>query len=347
MLVLCVIYDTFGISSISRKNLRDILTGILVGLICIAVMLNPWSLERGLYFDTRWVLLSLCGLYFGFIPTAIAVVFAGALRLYQGGPGGIIGTVVIVSTACVGLAWGYWKDKQGKQLNCLQLYAFGLVVQLTMLSCMFLFPAELRNTILKKIALPILLIYPVLTTIIGLILKKQEDRRATDKELRYSTSLATAALESSPDGLLIVDLEGKIVRWNQKFIDFWQVPAKLLEPPFEDAPVLAHVVAQMANPDEFLAKVNELYRNPEKSSKDTLYLADGRIFDRYSQSQRVDNDIVGRFWSFCDVTERRKNEDALSSSERFLKTVIDSEPECIKLLDIDGNLIMIDRKSVV
>ena len=186
MLILCVIYDTFSIYSIPKKNVRDCLTGVLVGLICIAVMLNPWSLEKGLYFDTRWVLLSLSGLYFGLIPTAVAVVIAGAFRLYQGGPGGVIGTVVIVVTAFVGIAWNYCKENRNKPLSWFQLYIFGVVVQLAMLSCMFLFPADMRNSILKKIALPILLIYPILTTIIGLILKKQEDRRANDNELAES-----------------------------------------------------------------------------------------------------------------------------------------------------------------
>ncbi len=158
MLILCVIYDTFSIYSISKKSLRDCLTGVLVGLICIAVMLNPWTLERGLYFDTRWVLLSLSGLYFGLIPTVIAVIFAGALRLYQGGPGGVVGTVVIVVTAFVGIAWNHWKGNRNKPLSWGQLYVFGVVVQLSMLSCMFLFPAYMRNSILKKIALPILLV---------------------------------------------------------------------------------------------------------------------------------------------------------------------------------------------
>ncbi|MDD5105532.1 MAG: response regulator [Desulfuromonadaceae bacterium] len=140
-------------------------------------------------------------------------------------------------------------------------------------------------------------------------MKKQEERRIADQELLYSTSLATAALESTPDGILIVDRGGKIARWNQKFIDIWHVPAALLEPPFEDAPVLEHVVAQMSRPDEFIAKVTYLYQHPEESSADTLCLADGRIFDRYSQPQKVGDEIVGRFWSFHDITERKRAED--------------------------------------
>jgi PAS domain S-box-containing protein len=317
MLVLCVLYDTFSIYSIPGKNLRESLTGILVGFICIAVMLNPWSLERGLYFDTRWVLLSLCGFYFGLVPTLYAVVIAGAFRLYQGGPGGIVGTVVIVTTACAGLAWKQWQDKRDKPINLLQLYIFGVFVQLVMLSCMFIFPVELRNNIFKKAALPILLIYPILTTIIGLILKKQEARRIADRELLYSTSLASAALESSPDGILIVSRDGKITRWNQKFIELWHVPLPLLDKP-SNAHLREHVASQMTNPEEFLEKVAELYEHPEKTSVDTLYLADGRIFFRHSQPQRVGNEIVGRFWSFHDITERKSAEEERLKFEQQL-----------------------------
>ena len=339
MLVLCVFYDTFNIYAIPKIKLRDGLTGVLVGFICVAVMLNPWSLERGLYFDTRWVLLSLCGLYFGLIPTTVAVAIAGAFRLYQGGPGGIVGTVVIITTACVGLAWKYWKDRSCRPLNWMQLYALGVVVQLAMLSCMFLFPAELRNTILRKIALPILIIYPVLTTIIGLILQKQEDRRIADRALLYSTSLATSALDSTPDGILIVDREGKIARWNQKFVELWDVPEDLLDTTVKD-PVLAHATSQVADPEEFLYKIMKLTENPEASSYDTLYLTDGRIFNRYSQPQKVGNEIVGRFWSFRDITERKKADDAIKASEAKFRTIFDSVNDAIFIHDIKSGAIV-------
>jgi len=320
MLVLCVIYDTFRIYAIPNKNLKDSLTGVLVGLISIAVMLSPWSLLPGVFFDTRWVLLSLCGLYFGLIPTLIAVVIAGAFRLYQGGPGGIVGTIVIVVTASVGVAWKYWKDKHNKPLTWMHLYVFGVAVQLAMLSCMFLMPANMRSSIFKNIALPILLIFPVLTTIIGTILRRQEERRSADRELLYSTSLATAALESTPDGILIVNMEGKIARWNQKFVELWNIPQNLLDMTGKD-PVLAYNTSQMSNPEEFLARIKELNENPEESSTDTLYLADGRVFDRYSQPQKIGNEIVGRFWSFRDITERKKNEDNLRETNAYLDSL--------------------------
>lgn len=337
MLILCIVYDTFSIYAISRKILRDSLTGVLAGLICIAVMLNPWPFGHGIFFDTRSVLLSLGGLFFGFVPTIIAAVIAGAFRLYQGGSGGLVGTIVIVVTACVGLAGKYWKDKNDKPLNWMQLYLFGIVAHLGMLSCMFLFPAELRNSILKKSAFPILLIYPVLTMIIGLILKKQEERRTADSKLLYSTSLTTAALESTPDGMLIVNMEGKSTHWNQRFVELWHIPPHLLDMT-DNAPMLAHAASQMANPEEFMAKVAELYDHPERSGIDTLYFADGRIFERYTQPQKVGNEIVGRFWQFHDITEQRKANESL----QMMRFCVDHAGDSMFWINSEGRILYVN-----
>lgn len=184
MLMLCVIYDTFNIHSIRNETLRDSFTGILVGGIAIAVMLTPWSLKPGVFFDSRWVLLSLCGLFFNFRTTIIAIVIAGSFRLYQGGAGGVVGTIVIISTAFTGVGWRYVKEKRQKPLRALELYFFGVVVQLVMLACMLLMPKEMQWPIIKAVAPPILSIYPFLTMLLGLILKRQEDRRETDKALK-------------------------------------------------------------------------------------------------------------------------------------------------------------------
>ncbi len=227
MLVLCVIYDTFGIHAIAKKNLQYCVTGVLVGFIGIIVMLNPWSLQPGVFFDTRWVLLSLCGLFFGLTPTAIAVIITGSFRLYQGGAGGIVGTVVIVVTACLGLAWRYWNAKYDKPLGWKQLYAFGVLVQLAMLSCMALMPADMRIPIIKAIALPILIIYPVLTMLIGLVLKKQEDRRNAEKELMENRralsnerGLLRGVINSIPDLIFFKNTKGTYLGCNKPFESF-------------------------------------------------------------------------------------------------------------------------------
>jgi PAS domain S-box-containing protein len=352
MLILCVIYDTFDIYSISNKKLKDILTGVLVGLICIAVMLSPWSLEKGLYFDTRWVLLSLCGLYFGFIPTVVAVVFAGTFRLYQNGPGGIVGTVVIVVTACVGLAWRYWKDKHEKPLNWLQLYVFGVAVQLAMLSCMFLFPADLRNSVLKKIALPILLIYPILTTIIGLILKRQEDRRATYKELAENRKtlnrergLLKGVINSIPDLIFFKNMDGVYLGCNRSFEEFIGR---------EEQHIVGKTDFDLFDKDTaefFVQKDNVIYKSGKPGiNEEWVDYPDGKkiLLDTVKTPLKdLDGTLYGLVGISRNITERKQTEEALASSERFLKTIIDSEPECIKMLDINGNLLMMNPAGLV
>ena len=160
------------------------------------------------------------------------------------------------------------------------------------------------------------------------------DRKLAEEELLYSTSLANAALESTPDAILIVDREGKIARWNHKFIDLWRVPPHLLDRTVKD-PVLEHVAAQMARPEEFLVKVMELYDHPEESSEDTLYLADGRIFERYSQPQRVGEEITGRFWSFRDITGRKRAEQVLQLSEQKFSTIFNLMPDMVGITRVE------------
>jgi len=345
MLILCVIYDTFGIYSIPNKQLRDGLTGFLVGIISIAVMLTPWSLQPGVFFDTRWVLLSLCGLYFGLIPTMVAVVIAGAFRLYQGGAGGIVGTVVIVVTACVGVAWKYWKDQKGKPLNWKQLYAFGVVVQLAMLSCMFLMPNHMRFTILKKISLPILLIYPVLTTIIGLILQRQEDRRATEKELvenrkalRRERGLLRGVINSIPDLISFKDIDGFYLGCNKSYEEFVG---------HEEPKLTGKTAADLFDKDtaELLAqKDTEAYNaeNPLRYEEWTEHPNGQKVFlDTVKIPLRdVDGTPYGLVGISRDITERKKAAESLQASETKFRTIFDSANDAIFIHDVESGAII-------
>ena len=102
LLALGVIYDSLGIDHIRQRVWRELATGILVGFIGVTVMLNPWQFSPGLFFDTRPILLSLCGLYFGLYPTLIVMLMTVGLRLYQGGDGELVGCLTIVMSGLIG-----------------------------------------------------------------------------------------------------------------------------------------------------------------------------------------------------------------------------------------------------
>lgn len=131
-------------------------------------------------------------------------------------------------------------------------------------------------------------------------------RKQAEAEIKQSVSLLQATLESTADGILVVNQNGKITDYNQSFIELWHVPESILENK-DDQKLLDYVVNQLKDPEMFIDRVKQLYIDIEEHSFDTLQFKDERVFERYSQPQWLDNQAVGRVWSFRDVTERIKS----------------------------------------
>jgi PAS domain S-box-containing protein len=140
-------------------------------------------------------------------------------------------------------------------------------------------------------------------------------RREAQQQANRSLSLLRATLESTADGILVVDLAGKILSFNQKMSDMWGIPADVFASGDDERAINA-ALAKLSHPEDFMAKVVELYSNPDLASYDVLELKDGRIFERYSQPQRIDDVAIGRVWSFRDVTARRRAEEQGRALER-------------------------------
>ena len=130
-------------------------------------------------------------------------------------------------------------------------------------------------------------------------------RKAADEDLREAMSLLAATLESTADGILVMSAEGRVAGFNDQFLRMWGIPPELLDGDSEE-PIMRLVVAQVADPVAFMGRVSELEDNPVAESHDVVDFKDGRTFERYSRPQRVGDNIVGRVWSFRDVTPRRK-----------------------------------------
>ncbi|HYA69387.1 MAG TPA: EAL domain-containing protein, partial [Acidimicrobiales bacterium] len=116
---------------------------------------------------------------------------------------------------------------------------------------------------------------------------------------------------STADGILVVDVAGRITGCNRRFVEMWRIPDGLMVSGADDA-ALAFVLDQLIQPEAFVAKVTELFAQPDVESDDILAFKDGRVFERHSTPQRVEGEVVGRVWTFSDVTERKRLESELT-----------------------------------
>ena len=134
--------------------------------------------------------------------------------------------------------------------------------------------------------------------------------KRAEEALRSAVSLLSATLDSTADGILVVAADQSISRFNRRFVDMWRIPAAIIDSR-DDKHVLGFVLDQVKDPTAFIAKVEELYANPETESFDTIQFKDGRTFERYSCPQMLGGRPAGRVWSFRDITDRRIAEERI------------------------------------
>ena len=140
--------------------------------------------------------------------------------------------------------------------------------------------------------------------------------RRAEAALEESLALLTSTLESTGDGILVVDRKGSIVSYNRRFQEMWHIPDDVLAF-VRDAEAISFVKAQLEDPDGFASKVQEVYANPEVATREQIRFIDGRVFDRTSTPHRLGGEVIGTVWSFRDVTNEHQLGERLRHSEKM------------------------------
>lgn len=336
LLAMALIFD-LSLLHVQARNelLRQVLFGIIIGFIGIAVMLSSWPFAPGIIFDTRSVLLGISGIFFGLIPAGIAMFITAVFRFSQGGGGAITGILVIIATGSMGIAWGFWRRKRLNNISWMELYLFGILSHIVMLALMFTLPFETAVKIVSSAGLPIMLMYPVCTVLIGLLmnhimLREKASRNIVDSELKL-----------------------RIVADNTYDWEFWINPqGRFLYSSPSCLRITGYSANEFQNDNELLYKIihpedKDIFNQHKHfvNEKHEVGRIEFRIIRKDSfvcwiehicQPVYDDSGIyLGTRGSNRDVTDRKKMEENVKEKQFFLEHVLNATPDLVYIYDLN------------
>jgi len=163
-----------------------------------------------------------------------------------------------------------------------------------------------------------------------------ESLRAMEK--RYH--LLQGILQSTSDGILVVNSKNEVLFANERFAEMWLVSQNIIASK-DDAPLLQYVFDQLSDPQDFPQRVKELYQSDEESF-DTLCFKEGRVFECCSRPMLPEMGVRGRVWSFHEITERKQAEDALQRAEAKYRAIFSEAVEGIFQSTPEGQLLTVN-----
>lgn len=143
--------------------------------------------------------------------------------------------------------------------------------------------------------------------------EENTQRILAESTIRKTLSLLNAAIESTADGILVVDRKGNVTTYNRKFADMWHIDPGIIDTADHHV-TKTYMADQLKDPDEYLKSVSDLYEHPGRERYDMLELKDGRLFERYSIPQKINETVIGRVWSYRDVTRHKNARDQIIAS---------------------------------
>jgi len=158
------------------------------------------------------------------------------------------------------------------------------------------------------------------------LLKIISERKKAEEALSRRELELKVILDSTADGILAVDGSGKTINANRRFADLWRIPQA--DTDTGDKAMLNLVLDRLTDPETFIVKFKSLYDTAE-SGIEALSFKDGRALECYTAPMISEGSLVGRVWSFRDVTGRKQAEELIRRKQEQLsalnKTLVETE----------------------
>ncbi len=164
------------------------------------------------------------------------------------------------------------------------------------------------------------------------------DAYRSQREREKLLATLNATLEATTDGIVVTDLNQQIISFNQRFLTLLGISDEFSDRK-QPGDMRRMILSQLSNPEEFESRIFWLYSHPSESSHDVVHFRDGRIYERDSHPQSIGDEIIGRVWSYRDVSQRRKSEEALRESEERYRVVAETASDSILTTNLDYRIL--------
>jgi PAS domain S-box-containing protein len=317
LIALANIYSLLARIKIDGRRSVKILMGLLFGAGAIAGMLLPFKYASGIFYDGRSIILTLAGLFGGGTTAIVSIIVAGAYRASLGGNGMWAGLATIISCAMVGLAFRRIRKNHPGNFTLPELFAIGVVAHIAMLASQLLvLPWPTGLTILKQIWLPVMLIFPAATLLIGLLYKNEDRRIQTERKLESSEALYHDLVDSAQTLIWQCDMEGRYTYLNPAWEEvFGYKIEEMSGKKFTD-----FQTPEFAERD--FREFSKLLQGTPVKDLETVYLSKdgGEIHLVFNAKMLIDEsgNPSGTSGTAYDITERKKTGERLIENERKL-----------------------------
>lgn len=320
LLVLVFVFNQFYSKLRVVSIWRQIWAGFFLGIIGIAIIETHWEYVSGVIFDTRTMLMGVTGLFFGGLPTIVALMIILSYRIYLGGTGVIMGVATILESAVVGLLWRRMRLHKLSEMSAGELYLFGLTIHGIMLLATWLLPSDIRVGVLSNIWMPVIVVYPIITMFLAMFLNSGLILEKISKELIEKEQTARAILDLTFEFIGLLSPEGILLDVNKTALDFEGVAsAEVIGKPFWETPWWSFSKATQAQIKEAIKKAaaGKMVRDTttHKNKDGKLRTIDFTVKPVFNEAGKIIYLIPeGR-----DITETKLAEEALKQSEYFFK----------------------------
>jgi len=342
LMVFSLIYEVVFLLPAKYRRMQPAFSGVLISLICIAIMNMPFELQPGLVFDTRSILISVTALLFGPIPTMILVPVAAVYRLSIGGVGTLTGLAVVITSAAIGLAWRHWVYPRYTKRRWLNILAMSVSVHVVMLACMLLLPYPESLNVIRAIAMPVLLIYPAVTVLLSIFLIRQQVFRRAQDQLKQSEERFKLLFEQAPLAYLALDTKGRFVEVNQKWLDTFG---------YTKEEVIGQWLGDFLSPeyvDAFRQRFELFKAQGYIRSEVEILGKDGRrllIAFEGNIAYDADGEFIQTHGIMQDITLQRKTEKELKESEERYRQLSEQSRTFTWEVDAQGLYTFVDHVS--